>query len=125
MKITSLIVENVKRVKVVEITPDPDGNLIVIGGRNEQGKTSVLDSIEMAFGGVNKKKTPRPVRSGAKKAEIVAELDGLTVRRTITSSGGGSLTVSDDSGKLGSPQAILDSLLSSLTTFYLYPQRFF
>lgn len=49
-KITTLEIENVKRVKAVALTPQPDG-LTVIGGRNGQGKTSVLDAIAWALGG--------------------------------------------------------------------------
>ncbi|MDU5892783.1 MAG: ATP-binding protein, partial [Atopobium minutum] len=44
VKIASLELENVKRIKAVSITPTTDG-LTVIGGRNAQGKTSVLDAI--------------------------------------------------------------------------------
>ena len=43
IKISSLEVENVKRVKAVSLTPTAEG-LTVLGGRNGQGKTSVLDS---------------------------------------------------------------------------------
>lgn len=96
--------------------PKPDGTLVIIGGKNDQGKSSVIESIQMLIGGVNNKRIPEPVRSGTRRAEIVAELDtGLTVRRTITAAGGGSLTISDASGKLTSPQAILDSLYGSLS----------
>lgn len=50
VKITQFEVENVKRIKAVQITPSPTG-LTVIGGRNNQGKTSVLDAIMWALGG--------------------------------------------------------------------------
>ena len=44
VKINSLEIENVKRIKAVKIKPEKSG-LTVIGGKNNQGKTSVLDSI--------------------------------------------------------------------------------
>ncbi|MEG0900632.1 MAG: AAA family ATPase [Clostridia bacterium] len=50
MKITRLEIENVKRVKAVRLEPAQTG-LTVIGGRNGQGKTSVLDAITWALGG--------------------------------------------------------------------------
>ena len=50
MKITSLQIENVKRVKALRLEPSPQG-LTVIGGKNRQGKTSVLDAIAAALGG--------------------------------------------------------------------------
>lgn len=50
VKINSLELENVKRIKAVKLEPSPNG-LTVIGGKNGQGKTSVLDSIAWALGG--------------------------------------------------------------------------
>ena len=50
IKINKLEIENVKRVKAVRIEPTANG-LTVIGGKNRQGKTSVLDSIAWALGG--------------------------------------------------------------------------
>ena len=50
MKINKLEIENVKRVKAVKIDPSENG-MTMIGGRNNQGKTSVLDSIAWALGG--------------------------------------------------------------------------
>ena len=50
MKINKLEIENVKRIKAVKIEPTRDG-LTIIGGKNNQGKTSVLDSIAWALGG--------------------------------------------------------------------------
>src|SRR5690625_3929228 len=50
VKINQLKVENVKRVKAVKIEPTPNG-LTIVGGKNNQGKTSVLDAIAWALGG--------------------------------------------------------------------------
>lgn len=50
IKINTLQVENVKRVKAVALEPSANG-LTVIGGKNGQGKTSVLDAIAWALGG--------------------------------------------------------------------------
>lgn len=50
VKINSLELENVKRIRAVKIEPTATG-LTVIGGKNNQGKTSVLDSIAWALGG--------------------------------------------------------------------------
>ena len=44
MKINKLEIENVKRVKAVKIEPSTNG-LTIIGGKNNQGKTSVLDAL--------------------------------------------------------------------------------
>lgn len=113
MRIIKLQSENVKKLRAVEITPN--GNLIVIGGNNAQGKTSVLDSITMALAG--KGSIPaQPIREGADKGRVVCELDDLTVTRTFTSAGGGTLTVaSKDGARYPSPQAMLDKLVGKLT----------
>ena len=112
MKIIRLTAENIKRLKAVEITPD--GNMVVIGGRNAQGKTSVLDSITYALAGTSSH-PDQPIRNGEDKAKIVCELDDLIVTRTFTLKGG-SLKVSNKEGaKYASPQALLDELTGKLT----------
>lgn len=50
VKITQFEAENVKRIKALTLTPEAAG-LTVIGGRNNQGKTSALDAIMWALGG--------------------------------------------------------------------------
>lgn len=50
MKINRLEIENVKRVKAVKLEPSQNG-LTIIGGNNNQGKTSILDAIAWALGG--------------------------------------------------------------------------
>lgn len=49
-RITSLELENIKRIKAVQIAPTAEG-LTIIGGKNGQGKTSVLDAIMWILGG--------------------------------------------------------------------------
>ena len=63
IKINKLEIENVKRVKAVKIEPTPAG-LTVVGGKNNQGKTSVLDSIAWALGG-EKHRPSQPQREGS------------------------------------------------------------
>ncbi len=50
IKITSLEAENVKRIRAVKVEPTAAG-LAIIGGDNNQGKTSVLDALAWALGG--------------------------------------------------------------------------
>jgi len=112
--ITGLHIENVKRLRAVNITPGAEG--ITIGGDNGQGKSSVLDSIEMAFAG--KSAIPSvPVHQGAEKGKIVATLsNGLVVRRTFVAGGGTAVTVENGEGaRYASPQAILDALYGALS----------
>ena len=63
MKINSLELENVKRIKAVRLEPTKNG-LTIIGGKNGQGKTSVLDAIAWGLGG-DRFKPSVPAREGA------------------------------------------------------------
>ena len=111
-KIIKLTSENVKRLQAVEITPD--GNVVVIGGKNGAGKSSVLDSIEYALGGDTADRMP--VRRGEEKAKIVLDLGEIIVKRTFTATGGTSLIVTNADGvRQSSPQALLDKLTGKLT----------
>lgn len=115
LTITHLQIENVKRIQVATITPTPDG-LEIIGGLNEQGKTSCLDAIEYLLAGA-KSLPAEPLRRGAKKGRVYAELaDGdLKVERRFTKNGS-TLTVSaKDGSPYKSPQSILDRLYADHT----------
>lgn len=108
VKIDSLELENVKRVKAVSLRPSPDG-LTVIGGRNGQGKTSVLDAIAWALGG-NRYRPSSPKREGAATdphLRIVLD-NGIVVERKGKS---GALRVTDPEGKKAGQQ-LLDGFLS-------------
>lgn len=110
VKISSLELENVKRVRVVQLAPSKSG-LTVIGGRNGQGKTSVLDAIAWALGG-NRRKPDRPDRDGAATpAKLHVELDnGIVVERRGKT---GALHVTDESGRKAGQQ-LLDDFVSQL-----------
>jgi DNA repair exonuclease SbcCD ATPase subunit len=115
MRILKLQAENVKRLRAVEITPD--GNLVVVSGRNEQGKTSVLDAIWFALGGGPALRgTPKPIRDGEDAARVTLDLGALIVTRKWTSDDKSYLSVSTrDGAQYKSPQGILDDLVGSLS----------
>lgn len=112
-KIIKLQTSNVKRLAAVEI--NPDGSLVVIGGNNGAGKSSVLDSIMYALCG--KSTIPsQPIRQGEKRAKTVVKLsNGLTVTRTYDASGSQLTATGPDGEKLKSPQTILDRLVGDLS----------
>ena len=107
-KIISLQAENVKRLKAVEI--NANGEIVVVGGKNAQGKSSVLDAIAMAIGGKNEVPA-KPVREGADKAQIIVKTEDFIIRRTFTAAGGTSLIVENNEGaRYSSPQELLGKL---------------
>jgi DNA repair exonuclease SbcCD ATPase subunit len=111
MTITKLEASNVLRLSAVNITPE--GNLVVIGGENAQGKSSVLNSIAMALAG---EKFPKPLRDGAQKGSVEIDLGEITVKRTFTHGGGGTLTVKGKDGvPFTSPQTMLDKIIGSIS----------
>jgi AAA15 family ATPase/GTPase len=109
-KIISLQAENVKRVKAIALSPAATG-LTVIGGRNGQGKTSVLDAIAWALGG-DKFRPSEPRRDGsvAPPALHIELSNGLIVERKGKNS---DLKVIDPSGNKGGQQ-LLDSFVEKL-----------
>ncbi len=114
MKIVELRAENVKRLRAVEIRPD--GALQVIGGRNAQGKSSVLDAIWLALGGGKASKETRlPIRDGEKKASVRLDLGELVVTRSWTRNGTSLKVTNADGAPIKSPQSVLDSLLAGVS----------
>lgn len=110
IKINSLELENVKRIKAVKLEPSQNG-LTVIGGKNGQGKTSVLDAIAWALGG-NKFRPSEPAREGSvipPSLKIVMS-NGLVVERKGKNS---DLKVIDPEGRK-SGQQLLDEFISAL-----------
>lgn len=109
VKISALEIENVKRVKAVSFEPTENG-LTVIGGKNGQGKTSVLDAIAWALGG-NRYAPSTPKREGSViPPHLKIELsNGIIVERKGKNS---DLKVIDPRGNKGG-QALLDTFVST------------
>lgn len=110
VKINKLEIENVKRIKAVKLEPTTNG-LTVIGGRNNQGKTSVLDSIAWALGGENFRPSDA-TREGSiipPNLKIVLN-NGLIVERKGKNS---ALKVTDPSGQKAG-QSLLNTFVESL-----------
>ena len=114
MKIIELQAENVKRLKAVQIAPD--GTVQVIGGRNAQGKSSVLDAIWLALGGGKaSKETPLPIRDGEDRASVRLDLGDLIVTRAWTHKGTTLKVENAEGAAFSSPQTMLDALVGQLS----------
>lgn len=110
MKINRLEIENVKRIHAVMIEPSKDG-LTIIGGKNRQGKSSVLDAIAWALGG-NKYKPTQAANADSTippRLKIIMD-NGLVVERKGKNS---DLKVTDPEGQKGGQQ-LLDSFVEEL-----------
>ncbi len=110
IKINQLELENVKRIKAVKVEPKANG-LTVIGGDNNQGKTSVLDSIAWVLGG-DKYRPSAPIRQGSAippNLHIVLS-NGLIVERKGKNS---DLKVTDPQGHKGG-QTLLNEFIEQL-----------
>ena len=110
IKINKLEIENVKRVRAVKIEPTANG-LTLVGGKNNQGKTSVLDSIAWALGG----EKYRPSEAQRKGSVIPPNLsltmsNGLVVERKGKNS---DLKVIDPTGQKGG-QSLLNEFVEQL-----------
>lgn len=103
VKINKLEIENVKRIKAVKIEPTANG-LTIVGGNNNQGKTSVLDSIAWALGG-EKYRPSQAQRDGSTIPPTlhIVMSNGLVVERKGKNS---SLKVTDPTGNKAGQQLL-------------------
>lgn len=109
--------ENFKRLSAVEIIPQ--GNTVIIAGKNGQGKSSVLDAIWHALKGPAAAKecgTTRPIRDGEDEAVVRLDLGEIIVTRRWKRSGRNQLEiVGADGTKFTSQQTLLDSLVGPIS----------
>ena len=114
LSLTSLEVQNVLRLKAVKLTLDPKGALI-LEGRNQQGKSSVLKALEMVLAGMDA--TPdAPLHGKAKKGHIIARFGDLQVEKTFREGKRPVLTVTTAEGaRMQKPQTILNKLLDHVS----------
>ena len=110
VKITQFEAENVKRIKALTLTPAPTG-LTVIGGRNNQGKTSGLDAIVWALGGDRYRPSQAQREGSVLPPRLRLELsNGIIVERSGKNS---DLKVTDASGRKAGQQ-LLNSFVEQL-----------
>lgn len=110
VKITALEAENVKRIKAVALTPAPTG-LTLVGGNNNQGKTSVLDALAWALGGERFRPTAAQRDGAVAPAHLKVTLsNGVIVERKGKNA---SLTVTDPTGRR-SGQQLLNAFVEPL-----------
>jgi hypothetical protein len=113
LTIVRLTASNVMRLQAgLEIVPN--GNTVVVAGKNKEGKSSVLNCILFALGG--KAALPeKPVRSGALKGDIHLDMGEIVVDWKCSTAGSVSLIVRDrETGEVKSPQNALNALWNQM-----------
>lgn len=111
MKIVLIEVTNYKRIKALRLVPNEKG-LTTIGGKNGQGKSTVLDSITFGFGGKKYMPTNWKREGAVGDCALRIETDnGLIIERSGKNM---DLKVTDKNGKRGT-QALLDAFVSELS----------
>jgi hypothetical protein len=122
MRVVRLQAENFQILKAIEIIPGYGP--VIVGGKNEQGKSSIMDAIWVALGGKSAA-PPQPIRKdapseqGVQQARIVLDIGEYVVERTFKSKDGAPYTDSikllDDRGRIvPKPQQVLNDLLGAI-----------
>lgn len=80
VRVVSLQASNVLRLSAVEFTWENSQRVLTIGGKNAAGKSSVLNAIAMALGGLALC-PDEPLKRGESRGFVELNLGGLIVRR--------------------------------------------
>ena len=126
MKVLEYTAEGFRRLKFVRIRPN--GNMVMVTGSNDNGKSSCLDGLWALFKG-RAVAGPDPIRRGVERAVLTGKLGDdrvqWEVERTFRRDKQGELTtdlkvteVSVDGSRRQvskSPQAVLDGFLGALS----------
>lgn len=108
MRIESISVRNFKRIRDVDLTPE--GNVIFIGGRNAQGKTSLLDALWWALAGRNAD-VQEPVRQGEKEATVEVNLGDYVVQKKARGAKVDLSVLAPSGAAYKGPQGVLDKII--------------
>lgn len=112
-------IERFKRVSALSVEVTAEGQVFVIRGVNESGKSSALEALATAIGG-RRIEPPDVIQDGQIEAKVLVDLDDLLVvrkwRREPTGLITSTLEVTTKDGQAQrSPQAVLDKLIGRLS----------
>jgi len=117
-KLTRVVIRNFAGIEELDLAPG--GKLTAIEGPNASGKSTVLNAIAQALsgGGASKYELVRlgPDGERAEKAEILLEIEDVSILRSFTPSGG-SLSISQGEFEAKQPQSLLDRLFPNHLAF--------
>jgi hypothetical protein len=113
MKVVRLQAQNIMRLLAVDI--EPDGNTVVVSGKNAQGKSSVMNCIWLACQyAAAHKKIKQPLRNGEAEGSIVIDLGDYIVTRTFSGDQTRLKIEAPSGATFPSPQAMLDKWIGDL-----------
>ena len=107
LKILKFSAQNVKGIKVIELTPE--GSNVTISGANGAGKSSVLDAITTTLVGGN-----LPIHKDADSGRVEITIGPYTVTRSITAKGDRLVVKQSDGSSLPEPRTMLKKLVGDL-----------
>lgn len=111
LRIIRFTAENFKRLRVVDLAPDPD--VVTLSGANGAGKSSVLDAIAAALGGA-RLAPGKPIRNGEEVARIELDLGEVVVKRRFRGADTQLVIEAANGARFPSPQAVLDKLIGAI-----------
>lgn len=111
MKLVRLVAENFKKLRAVDITPS---DINIVGGKNESGKTSLLDSVQFAMRG-KKAISGQPIRRGSKKTKVTADYGDIIVTRVLTGTRQQITIQGKDGSTYPNPESMLSSLIGDIS----------
>ncbi len=108
MKITKISVRNFMGIEARDIAVPPGG--FIARGDNGFGKTSILMAVRSALAA--QQISPAAIRNGSDRAEILIDIDDVSVKR-VTTLKGSTLTVERAGMRATGPQAFITKLVGS------------
>lgn len=114
LRIIELRGENFKKIKAIVIRPDDD--LVLLTGKNDQGKSSAIDLIISMLCGKHTKMIPQPIRKGQTHADGRLDLGKFIVTVKWTEKGR-YLEVTNAEGYIPPlpPQELLDTFVGEIS----------
>lgn len=112
MRIIRLQINNVLNLRAIDVRPAKNVNKV--SGKNGAGKSNFLETIRFSL--LGKRAMPaKPLKNGAKKGDIVVELDDYIINVKITANGE-YWNVTDKEGKpVASPQSLLKDIVGPVS----------
>jgi len=112
MRITALEIHDYKKIKNIRLEMGPSC-IVKLVGQNAAGKSSIIDAIAATLGG-NSYAPEKPIRKGAKTAEVIVEIGDMVIRKVFREKNN-ALELTLKGIPQSSPQKILNTFVGQFT----------